>query len=104
MYTSRLMMFFFTLWVGTNEHISKVPLGHVWQGTNVVSSLEKKNSAVNQLSACHYSNSSPTFSTAGPLFWFSVDYLLHFFVHHTHIFSLHNKMVVEKLFFNIQLP
>lgn len=31
-----------TLWVGTNEHISKVPLGHLWQGANVVPGLEKQ--------------------------------------------------------------
>lgn len=30
-----------TLWVGTNEHISKVPLGHLWQGADVVPGLGK---------------------------------------------------------------
>lgn len=30
-----------TLWVGTNEDTSKVPLGHIWQGTDVVPGLKE---------------------------------------------------------------
>lgn len=32
----------FTLWIGAKEHISEVPLGHVWQGVDVVPGLEKQ--------------------------------------------------------------
>lgn len=49
----------FTLWIGAKEHISEVPLGHVWQGVDVVPGLEKQH-GWNFISTCTGSNVPPT--------------------------------------------